>query len=575
LVSKGLIAKPIHVYEKSCLEQDHACIQTKGKINNHHHDIAGTGAVGREIGVGIWNTALEPFKKTNGRKSHLQLIERLEALGQYVGEVGYRTPKGKWLTKSKLRTEEIQASEPGDDRPCVSPSLLFVRERDFLSCLREAVQVEQETFGTIQMHHGRFKNDKSTCVQDIVLCGNNNDDDASTSITQNGSIHVDGLSGKLQFADGTMSENSYHFIIAADGMNSVLRTKYAGYDTFIQRWKSGNEAVSIYSDKWQREQMEEKHAIEDRKYVVFRGNSPLTNEQANMNGRSFQTWGEGRNMRFAAVGMSHPKCNGSLNAGERCEKQVWFATISDDELCSIEDPQKRKERLIENFQDWHEPICSLIASTPADEILMERGLGHKHSLLPVLNMAEVIQYQSRSKSANGSSTTRILPYQLGPGPILLFSGDSYMTIDPVLAQGFTMGMEGAADLASTLERCLQNRSIKDDGEDEGDNDNTFSRNTKVAFDPYVLRSAIMERNTRRFERVMCLIRSTELVQYMAQPTSMWASMLAKHILRPCMMIIPSSVKEIAFSAVMKYSLGYYNRGGNKLASAKTKEKGNQ
>lgn len=577
LVSKGLIAKPIHVYEKSSLEQQDSHIQktNNGEQNDVHHpnDVnftTGTGVFGRDIGVGIWNTALEPFKKTHGRKSHLQLIEQLEEMGQYVGEVGYRTPKGKWLTKSKLRTEQIQASDLVDDTvPCIHPSLLFVRERDFLSCLRQAVQVEQDTFGTIQMHHGRFKNDKSTCVQDVVLCDNH---DASMSMAHNGSIPVNGLSGKLEFADGTLSDQSYHFIIAADGMNSTLRTKYAGYDTFIQRWKSGNEAVSIDSDQWQREQMQEKYAIEDRNYVVFRGNSPLTNEQANMNGRSFQTWGEGRNMRFAAVGMSHPKSNNneSKHAGERCEKQVWFATIHDDELCSIKDPQKRKERLIENFKNWHEPICSLIDSTPADDILMERGLGHKHSLLPVLNLAEVIQYQTRSKTGNGSSTSRIMPYQLGSGPIILFSGDAYMTIDPVLAQGFTMGMEDAADLASTLEKCLQIESIPNS--DKNHDATGSSWNRQVAFDPTVLRKAILERNTRRFERVMCLIRSTELVQYMAQPTSLWGSMLVKHILRPCMLIIPSSIKEVAFSVVMKYSLGYYCREGNKLDSSKTRRK---
>mmetsp|Transcript_8082 Transcript_8082/g.15219 ORF Transcript_8082/g.15219 Transcript_8082/m.15219 type:complete len:699 (-) Transcript_8082:117-2213(-) len=570
LVSKGLIAKPIDVYEQStsslaAVQQDtdtNTLIQGKGTRS---------GAFGRDIGVGIWNTALEPFKKTNGRKSHLELIEKLENLGQYVGEVGYRTPKGKWLTKSKLCTEPIQAIVVGDDRPNVSPSLLFLRERDFLSCLREAVQMEQETFGTIQMHYGRFNNDQSTCVQDIILCDNNDDAEMSSSV-KNGSRHADGLSGKLKFADGTVSDHSYHFIIAADGMNSILRTKYAGYDSFINRWKSGNDAVSTDSDKWQREEMEEKHSIEDRNYVVFRGNSPLTNEQANMNGISFQTWGEGRNMRFAAVGMSHPQnSNDSLNAKERCEKQVWFATICDDELCSIKDPQKRKDRLIENFQDWHEPICCLIDSTPADDILMERGLGHKHSIGPVLNMTEVIHYQARSNKGGNSGPTasQIMPYQIGPGPILLFSGDSYMTVDPVLAQGFSIGMEGAADLASTLETCLQNRSMTDAAAG-GDNDASLV-SKQIAFDPNILRNAIMERNSRRFERIMCLIRSTELVQTMAQPTSMWASMLVKNILRPLMMIAPSSFKEVAFSVVMKYSLGYYGHGGDKLASSKTKE----
>ena len=48
------------------------------------------------------------------------------------------------------------------------------------------------------------------------------------------------------------------------------------------------------------------NAIEDRDYTVFRGNSPLTDDEAEMDGISFQTWGVGRSMRFAAVGMSTP-----------------------------------------------------------------------------------------------------------------------------------------------------------------------------------------------------------------------------------------------------------------------------
>jgi hypothetical protein len=119
-----------------------------------------------------------------------------------------------------------------------------------------------------------------------------------------------------------------------------------------------------------------------------------------------------------------------------------------------------------------------------------------------------------------------------------------MTVDPVLAQGFTIGMEAASDLAVTLESCL------------GQNGKEH-KNSQQPFDSKIVREALLERNHRRFGRVMCLIRSTELVQSLAQPNSEFAGILTKNFVRPAMALVPSFIKEAAFSVVMKYSLGYY------------------
>mmetsp|Transcript_12942 Transcript_12942/g.24507 ORF Transcript_12942/g.24507 Transcript_12942/m.24507 type:complete len:696 (+) Transcript_12942:178-2265(+) len=89
----------------------------------------GSGAVGRDIGVGIWSTAWEPFLRSlseneegddeddevdanaaktalrrhkRRRASHVNLLRDLEACGSYVKDVGYRTPDGTWLVRSVL-----------------------------------------------------------------------------------------------------------------------------------------------------------------------------------------------------------------------------------------------------------------------------------------------------------------------------------------------------------------------------------------------------------------------------------------------------------------------------------------
>ena len=46
------------------------------------------------------------------------------------------------------------------------------------------------------------------------------------------------------------------------------------------------------------------------------------------------------------------------------------------------------------------------------------------------------------------------PPNSGEGPCMIFVGDAYMTIDPILAQGFTVAMEGAYAMKySVLNSC--------------------------------------------------------------------------------------------------------------------------
>ena len=73
----------------------------------------------REIGVGLWSTALEPFR-VSPRNSHQLLWKDMTHYGRLVGTVGYRTPDGTWLAKSRLPT----SIEDNMDMP----GLLFLRE---------------------------------------------------------------------------------------------------------------------------------------------------------------------------------------------------------------------------------------------------------------------------------------------------------------------------------------------------------------------------------------------------------------------------------------------------------------
>jgi 2-polyprenyl-6-methoxyphenol hydroxylase-like FAD-dependent oxidoreductase len=510
LVEKGLIFQPIDLFEKSALTDVHP---NEKKIQNCNQDLhPGSGTLGRDIGVGIWNTALEPL-----RDKYSALVKKLEYHGSYVGNVGYRTPKGAWLAQSKLNTKEDSVFNKSSGSDPSNPSLLFIREKDFLSSLREEVE-QKSRENLIRSHYAKNESDMSTQVDSIILPKDGGD----------------GISGILKFADGSTSE-SYHFIIAADGMNSILRSKYGGYESLIKLQKKNRSPdVTEQAKEWSKQQIQDNHALVDRDYTVFRGNSPLIDGADD--GWSWQTWGEGDSMRFACVSMSVPS---GYSETPRIKQQVWFATCNGS-LNTIQNEEERKKELIRKFKGWHDPISKLIEATPAKDILIERGIAHKHSLYPVLQTGEVLRYKDVMETEDNERPEHDTESTI-PGPILLFTGDAAMTVDPVLAQGFTIAMEAAADLSITLEQALSDNGVT----------KTFH------FKPEKVRDALVDRSSRRYGRMLCLLRSTELVQTMAQPRSRLACILSKYIVRPSMLIAPNFLKSPAFSGVMKYSLGYF------------------
>ena len=496
LVSQGLISGPIDIFEVS-------------------------GNQGRDVGVGVWSTALSPFEESD-RESHQLVYQDLLQRGTLVKGVGYRTPQGHWLAESNLEDEDL-------------PHLLFLREKDLIMSLRKAVHLEEQR-GTLAMHSGLryrigsiYDQSSEPWSAPLMLPINSTTEPSSQLLVQ--------------------TPRDYHLIIDGSGSNSMLRKTYGGYRLKGSETRlTGTTALSSPldlptgpADKNQQEAWDEisqadATRVQDRRYTVFRGNAKLTKremielDEKNKGAHvSFQTWGEGRSMRFATVPMSHP----SGVAGKLEERQVWFITINDDKMESIEDPVVRRDRLLEAFGDWHNPVRQLVEATDPEEIVMDHAVAHKHCMGPVTNFNEVIK-----------TITRRRPPNSGTGPAIVFVGDAFMCIDPILAQGFTMAMEGAAALSKSIEATTSAPGRQEYPE--------------LCFDPYLLRKELETRHEQRLGRLVCLLRATELVQALGQPTGgTLTGFLSRDILRPLMRVSPDAIKTPLFNTVLKYSLGVH------------------
>ena len=462
LVEEGLIASPIDIFD----------VPDKEKKD-------------RDIGVGLWTTALDALAPdVTTRPSHQTVYEGLtKGVSTWLDYVGYRTPNGRWLMQSQLPgslEEHLQTKFPG---------LLFQRERDLLGLLQKAVHWEEQ-LGTLQVHRGL-----QTQVAGI----------AHDEWWVQGQMQHP-FSAKLELtkqndpaANPINSERDYHLIVAADGTFSNLRQKYGGIDAMMSSSAgalsspsmdvslSSTAAANSSSVSWDSANHQEAVGTQDRHYTVFRGNARITSEQLNeidphailtggdssSSRASFQTWGTHNSMRFATVPMFCPVSKSS-DSGEttnhdqktqqssKQEHQVWFITVNDPDITQETDPQKRVDMLLNgHFQAWHSPIAEIVRATDPSTILVDRAIAHRHCMGPVSNMNRVLQRlesdASRIGNVNGSASTRDpdRPYAGGPGPALVFLGDAMMTVDPILAQGFTMAMEGSANLQESVRRALK------------------------------------------------------------------------------------------------------------------------
>ena len=461
LVEEGFIASPIDIYDASASDKNHG---------------------GRDIGVGLWTTALDAFGNST-RAIHQSVYQDLtqnQKISTWLDHVGYRTPNGSWLMKSKLPATWKEHSETK------FPGLLFMRERDLLDTLLKAVLWEQQ-LGTLMIHRTKL----GSCVVGVA-----HDEWWSRGQMQHP------WSAKLELQMSTSktenSERDYHLIVAADGTQSMLRSKYGGHTMMSSSVSAGTLGGPSMDDSfsptssfnWDEANHQQAVGLQDRNYTVFRGNSPITTQELNAldpRGKldyshhiSFQTWGTGKSMRFATVPMFCPLSSRATNtsdewkqqpseaANKHVEHQVWFITVDDKDIEQESDPSKRVDLLLDHFKDWHAPIQDIVRATDPQSILMERAIAHRHCMDPVVNLNRVLQKQKHQRDSAVSSTASTttlsgkgspnFPYAGGPGPALVFLGDAYMTVDPILAQGFTVAMEGSAILYGSVRKALQSQN---------------------------------------------------------------------------------------------------------------------
>jgi hypothetical protein len=396
--------------------------------------------------------------------------------------------------------------------------------------------------------------------------------------------NVNGDSGNLVVQSWVQSwENTtslspqYNLIIAAGGIYSLLRSRFAGHQS-IHAMGTGIDSSSPPKNTMQYEWehtkgQREATQVEDRGYIVFRGNAPKLESSEEDGSGSFQTWGEERSMRFAAVPFYHETEDiddddeGDSNIGDKYNKihkkkdeEVWFATISDPAFIDVfknADPTNApelKQMLLKAFGSWHKPVKTLIETTPAEDIMYEMATAHRHNATPVFDLARIMEFEMWQENL-GREMHSTLPGDVlhrsslpdadgkiaGRGPILCFLGDSMMTVDPVLAQGFTIAMEGGASIAESIERILVHPSAASSG-------------STPDYQPKLLRRELLDRHYTRERRLLQLLRSTELVQRLAQPHG-FGSFFATWIVRPVVKLCPDSIKKKVFDYMIRYSLG--------------------
>ncbi|EJK54168.1 hypothetical protein THAOC_26267 [Thalassiosira oceanica] len=478
-----------------------------------------------------------------------------------------------------------------------NPALLFVRERDLPSCLRNAVRAEGRK-GTIRCHSGVTVEGVSNVRGDLGSL-------VLRRTTEGGGGSTDG-----DEMDGEEVTNSprYSMILAADGLYATLRSKYAGHHS-IHATSVGIESSSSFpgdglmSKTMEYEQWEhtkgqcEATLVEERGYVVFRGNAPKLEREEEDGSGSFQTWGEENGQRFAAVPFYHATSE-DLEEGEegseeaegdkaastdgtgnekpsphysksrqfitdgKADEEVWFATTSEPSLVrklfpgddtdknDMPDAEERKAMLLAAFGDWHRPVPTLIRTTPAEGIMYEAAVSHRHNATPVFDLGRIMEFEAWRRDrrgggkGDGGAADASPPVVDGRGPIMAFIGDSMMAVDPVLAQGFTMAMEAGYSLAASIERAYIERPSA----------GAAGGAAVPSYDPEAMRAELLERHYRRETRLLHLLRSTELVQRLAQPTGLM-SVLSKYAVRPVVMAAPDAVKRPVFEYMIRYSLG--------------------
>ena len=258
--------------------------------------------------TGLWSPSISCFKE-------LGIYESLSPFLQAVGISGYKSRSGSWLAQ-----------------PHTDPPLAFIRNKDLHDVLDADLQ-----------HH------KVTTLSDQYV--------TSISTSNNNMVTVG--------TSSTGMSHRAHLVIAADGMNSPLRTLWL-------------RQIAKQSPKYHVASLIAASTLQPRGYRVYRGSSRGTNmDHNNQHSRitrispdAFQTWGPGA--RFACV----PTLTGN----------AWFAAITNhhhphSDMGSFQQMmEKQNENIIpgafsnqsrhvgmeewtavkRQLRSWHSPISALI-----------------------------------------------------------------------------------------------------------------------------------------------------------------------------------------------------------------------
>ena len=217
-----------------------------------------------------------------------------------------------------------------------------------------------------------------------------------------------------------------------------------------------------------------------------------------------------------------------------------------------------KQLLLEAFGSWHQPVKTLIETTPSDAIMYELAVAHRHSAGPVCDVGRILEFErwqaSMNRKMKEAGGNEVIPFPPdeggrinGRGPIIVFIGDAMMTVDPVLAQGFTIAMESGASIVQSIEHILLRQHSQAT--------TSSSVTPRIMYHPKLLRDELLQRHNHRERRLLQLLRSTELVQRMAQPHGFGSTLLATWIVRPIIKLCPDSLKMKVFDYMIRYSLG--------------------
>ena len=262
-----------------------------------------SGPVG-ELGLGLWTNGLRCLELLSAGAVH-----RLARHGgsRWMGDASYRTRDGRWIAgPSRPMDAFIGPAGRGEDWASpdgfgtAEPAMLFVSHAHLQQTLTDLLPAD-----AIRAAPSR--------VSRVVPSG---------------------AAMRLEFEDGSATDEAYELLVGADGWRSAVRAQLA-HD------RGGAAAAQPLG------------------FVVWRGLArgvPLPTGRDAV-GSSFQTWG-GDGRRFASVAMGDGDCH------------AWFATLPSGMLPGGEPSLEMLAEGCEKwgaFSEWHDPIPALLQV--GDELL--------------------------------------------------------------------------------------------------------------------------------------------------------------------------------------------------------------